>query len=101
MQAKEKIADIRTIFINFHHILNEYRPHQARESLILMMEEQLEKSKKEAEDIFKMKKKVEDTISGLADINLAEIDEEMNGVVEDKEMQEGLDVWEQLEKEFG
>ncbi|KAI8601456.1 mediator complex, subunit Med7 [Dissophora ornata] len=44
-----KVDQIRVIFINMHHILNEYRPHQARETLRLMMEEQLDRKKKETE----------------------------------------------------
>ncbi|KAF9359946.1 Mediator of RNA polymerase II transcription subunit 7 [Mortierella sp. AD094] len=42
-----KVDQIRVIFINMHHILNEYRPHQARETLKLMMEDQLSRKKKE------------------------------------------------------
>ncbi|KAF9986151.1 Mediator of RNA polymerase II transcription subunit 7 [Modicella reniformis] len=48
-----KVDQIRVIFINMHHILNEYRPHQARETLKLMMEEQLAKKKKETEALRK------------------------------------------------
>ncbi|KAG0308953.1 Mediator of RNA polymerase II transcription subunit 7 [Dissophora globulifera] len=42
-----KVDHIRVIFINMHHILNEYRPHQARETLRLMMEDQLNRKRKE------------------------------------------------------
>ncbi|KAF9170852.1 Mediator of RNA polymerase II transcription subunit 7 [Mortierella sp. AD011] len=42
-----KVDQIRVIFINMHHIINEYRPHQARETLKLMMEDQLNRKKKE------------------------------------------------------
>ena len=30
----DKIEDIRIIFINMHHLLNEYRPHQVLTALI-------------------------------------------------------------------
>ncbi|KAI9765422.1 MAG: Mediator of RNA polymerase II transcription subunit 7 [Geoglossum simile] len=65
-EFSRKIDDLRVIFINAHHLLNEYRPHQARETLILMMEEQLERSKAEAEGIMRMKEKVESILSELA-----------------------------------
>ncbi|KAG0032120.1 Mediator of RNA polymerase II transcription subunit 7 [Podila clonocystis] len=42
-----KVDQIRLIFINMHHILNEYRPHQARETMRLMMQEQLDRKKRE------------------------------------------------------
>ncbi|ORZ09363.1 mediator complex, subunit Med7 [Lobosporangium transversale] len=48
-----KVDQIRVIFINMHHILNEYRPHQARETLKLMMEEQLRRKRKETEALRK------------------------------------------------
>ncbi|KAF9977045.1 Mediator of RNA polymerase II transcription subunit 7 [Actinomortierella ambigua] len=45
----EKVEQIRLIFINMHHILNEYRPHQAKETLRLMMQEQLERKRRETQ----------------------------------------------------
>jgi len=36
----EKLEDINLLFINMHHLINEFRPHQARETLRVMMEMQ-------------------------------------------------------------
>ena len=99
--------DLRTLFINFHHLLNEYRPHQARESLILMMKDQLERSRKETEGILKMKEEVEGVLEGLQKIGLGErevVNGEANGVVAGNRGIEGveeLNVWEALGREFG
>ncbi|KAI9840479.1 MAG: Mediator of RNA polymerase II transcription subunit 7 [Sclerophora amabilis] len=64
-QYGRKIEDLRTLFINAHHLLNEYRPHQARETLIMMMEEQLERSRRETAAINRMKEKVDSVLEGL------------------------------------
>ncbi|PQE30278.1 hypothetical protein CJF32_00008177 [Rutstroemia sp. NJR-2017a WRK4] len=99
--AEEKIIDLRTLFINFHHLLNEYRPHQARESLILMMQDQLEKSRAETEGIMKMKEKVEGILEGLSEVKL-EDKSAIEGQLHDEEPEDdGRDIWNQLEKEFG
>lgn len=34
----EKVDDISVLFIHIHHLLNELRPHQARETLRVMLE---------------------------------------------------------------
>ncbi|GCE99909.1 mediator of RNA polymerase II transcription subunit 7 [Zygosaccharomyces mellis] len=46
-----KVDHIRIILVNIHHLLNEYRPHQSRESLIMLLEEQLEFKKREIQHI--------------------------------------------------
>ncbi|PIO62463.1 MED7 protein [Teladorsagia circumcincta] len=45
-ERNEKINDIQTIFINMHHLINEYRPLQARDTLRMMQSQQLKELKK-------------------------------------------------------
>ncbi|KAL5328266.1 hypothetical protein ACEPPN_001764 [Leptodophora sp. 'Broadleaf-Isolate-01'] len=103
-QYSEKVDHIKTLFVNFHHLLNEYRPHQARESLILMMQDQLERSRAETRAIGEMKKKVEGILEGLSVGLGVEKNGLENGVDvrhEREVVEEGKDVWEELEREFG
>jgi len=39
-ERQKKIEDIKILFINLHHLINEFRPHQARETLRIMLHRQ-------------------------------------------------------------
>ncbi|KAK3805672.1 MAG: MED7 protein-domain-containing protein [Linnemannia elongata] len=60
-----KVDHIRVIFINMHHILNEYRPHQARETLRLMMNDQLDRKRKETAALRKTCADLRKQLAGL------------------------------------
>lgn len=47
--------------------MNEYRPHQAREALILLMEEQVERGKAEQKGMEELKAKVDEVLAGLGE----------------------------------
>ncbi|GMR52489.1 hypothetical protein PMAYCL1PPCAC_22684 [Pristionchus mayeri] len=46
----DKLNDIRDIFINMHHLINEFRPIQARDTLRMMQQKQLEELEAAVED---------------------------------------------------
>ncbi|WVZ87551.1 hypothetical protein U9M48_034170 [Paspalum notatum var. saurae] len=50
-QYAHRVEDIRIIFKNLHHLLNSLRPHQARATLIHMLESQIQRRKQAIEDI--------------------------------------------------
>jgi mediator of RNA polymerase II transcription subunit 7 len=61
----EKLKDMLTMVTNMHALINEYRPHQARETLIREMERQVERKKKEIECVKKMKERVAEVLDGF------------------------------------
>jgi len=80
--------------------MNQYRPHQSRESLILMMEEQVAKANAETEGIYAMKRKVDGILDGFKDIHIPE-DESVEEVVAVGEVDDGSDAWEELTRLYG
>jgi mediator of RNA polymerase II transcription subunit 7 len=60
-----KLKHILTMVTNMHALINEYRPHQARETLINIMQEQVERKKREIEGVQKMKERVRDVLEGF------------------------------------
>ncbi|KAF1912170.1 MED7 protein-domain-containing protein [Ampelomyces quisqualis] len=61
----DKLKDILTMVTNMHALINEYRPHQARETLIREMERQVERKKKEIEGVRKMQDRVGEVLEGF------------------------------------
>jgi len=64
-QKDEKMRDILTLVLNMHALINEYRPHQARETLIRLMEQQVETKRAEVEGVKRMAGKVKETLEGF------------------------------------
>ncbi|QDS72095.1 hypothetical protein FKW77_003396 [Venturia effusa] len=62
---RQKVEHLQRLFENALHLINEYRPHQARESLILMMEKQIQKKRDEIDKVKSMKEKVDTLLTGL------------------------------------
>ncbi|EMR08222.2 hypothetical protein PNEG_03391 [Pneumocystis murina B123] len=46
-QFVEKVEHIRIILLNMHHLINEYRPHQARHTLCRLVEKQVQEEKEQ------------------------------------------------------
>ncbi|KAI8641024.1 mediator complex, subunit Med7 [Parasitella parasitica] len=59
------IENISTIFLNMHHILNAYRPHQARETLRLLMEHQLARKRQQTAELRAKSKEALNLLQGL------------------------------------
>lgn len=70
----EKIDDLTLLFVHIHHLLNEYRPHQARESLRVILELQKRQRVETAKRFNYHLEKVRDIVN-TACSNLFPIDE--------------------------
>lgn len=70
--SEAKIQDLRTLFINLHHILNEYRPHQARESAIELMQDHLDRTRTETVAIRTQVDKARRVLEGLGSLGIVD-----------------------------
>ncbi len=68
--ATEKLEDVRTLFINMHHNINKWRPHQTREALIALMQAQLEKTQNETKSAREATENARRVLEGLASIEI-------------------------------
>uniref|UniRef100_A0A1A7XQI1 Mediator of RNA polymerase II transcription subunit 7 n=1 Tax=Iconisemion striatum TaxID=60296 RepID=A0A1A7XQI1_9TELE len=64
IKREEKLEDIKLLFVHMHHLINEYRPHQARETLRVMMEVQKRQRLETAERFQKHLDRVVEMIQG-------------------------------------
>jgi mediator of RNA polymerase II transcription subunit 7 len=75
----ERVTDLKTIVTNMHDLINQYRPHQARETLILMLEERIEKLRGEVRAIGEAGEKMEGTFKQLRETGESQTEALANG----------------------
>nr|CAG4644341.1 EOG090X0EJA [Lepidurus arcticus] len=77
----EKIEDITLLFIHMHHLVNEFRPHQARETLRVMLElqkrQRLETAERFQRHLEKVLDIVQQAIQNLPDSSELESDNKL------------------------
>ncbi|PHH63919.1 hypothetical protein CDD81_5367 [Ophiocordyceps australis] len=69
--TEAKLADMRTLFVNMHHSINEYRPHQARESAIELLQEHLDRTHAETVAVRSQVDRARSVLEGLGSLNIA------------------------------
>lgn len=70
LQFHVKIEDLKLILININHILNTYRPHQSRESLIMLLRHKIEQKQKEISNIDETCTSIRERIQAITSQNI-------------------------------
>ncbi|CAH0051244.1 unnamed protein product [Clonostachys solani] len=65
-----KAEDLNTLLFNIHHALNEYRPHQARESAAELMQEHLDRTRRETTAVRSQVEKARRVLEGLGSLTI-------------------------------
>lgn len=101
--------ELHELFQEIHKVINGYRPHQARETLILMLEEQLERVRGETRGIGEAVERAKEVVETLG----KEDQDGVGGGVETDQVQEAVSqgsrkeqimekrIWTVLEREVG
>eukprot|EP00040_Diaphanoeca_grandis_P012274 m.62375 g.62375 ORF g.62375 m.62375 type:complete len:168 (-) comp23140_c2_seq5:117-620(-) len=63
--VNENVEKLKLLFTNMHHMLNEFRPHQARETIRAMMEQQLQERDEMVQDLTNLYDEVRTTLQQL------------------------------------
>ncbi|KAL6154417.1 Mediator of RNA polymerase II transcription subunit 7 [Exserohilum turcicum] len=108
-QKDQKLKDMMTMVANMHALINEYRPHQARQTLIERMEEQVRRKRAEVEGVRKMADKVREVLGSFGAVDgddkaeHADAGRDENGVGKQqaRKMDAQRDGWETLDEVLG
>lgn len=61
----ELLEHIKTVFVNIHVLINSYRPHQAREGVVNMLEDRIDEAREEIRQSDALKDRVGQYLKGL------------------------------------
>lgn len=89
-QFHYKIEDLKLILININHILNTYRPHQSRESLIMLLRKQIDMKRNEINEIDKTSEDIKAKILKLVDANYHDGQEDVKSEEDSAEDKESI-----------
>lgn len=110
---EERVSDLQAIMFNMHSLINQYRPHQARESLIMLMEDRVERMRAEIRGIEEGRERVGKLLEGMKSSEVAFKGESDGEDVKKEDKERGEDVlgkkrmerqratWAMLEAEMG
>ncbi|CRK22827.1 hypothetical protein BN1723_012796 [Verticillium longisporum] len=94
-----KVDDLRTLLMNFHHVLNEYRPHQARESGIALMQSHLDRTRAETAAIRAQVDSAKRVLEGLGSIDILQTGSTSEPASKGNEQSASKDVLDRRERE--